>query len=710
MVRRASVVFASFFALFLASFALAQKRPMTIDDALNIKRVSNAVISPDGNSILYTVQQWDPASKQKESDAGDKESKQSKKGKMEQHSHIWMVSAKDPTGDGAPHQVTFGDKGESSPAFSHDGKWISFIAQRGSASAAGASQGGSDGPKAQVYLMRTDGGEGFQLTEAKESVSAYAWSPDSSTIAYTTRQPMEKEIEDAHQRGDDPQIFEADFRMTGIGIINVKTRKAEAVATGNNFTVEGTPSWSADGKQLTFAAKPTPMIRDYRSQIYVATIGQGVQKITEKGPNTSPAFSPDGNTIAFLYSRTGHENGDGIPFQDIGNSHLRLYDVRTKQTKDVSSPSFDLSAGSPIWIDDGHILFSTGHRVYDDAFVFDIGSGQYHQITNNQVLNLTGKGAISRDGRAVAFTVSSTASPAEVYVADTNFSSPRKLTDTNPQLANFELGQEEAITWKSTDGQQVEGLLLKPVGYTPGKRYPLLVNVHGGPTGAFSANFNSDGQFWAGKGWAVLYPNPRGSTNYGEKFMRANIGDWGGGDYRDITSGADAVIARGIADPDHQAEWGWSYGGYMTCWIVTQTHRFKAAMMGAGLSDLPSMYGTTDIPGYIATFFNGNLTKDTLNDYAKHSGITYVDQVTTPLLILQGAQDERVPTSQSMEFYRALKDRGKTTQLVYYPREGHGFREYYHQYDRMKRTYEWISKYTLGGTEQKPAVASGSEQ
>ncbi|MBV8208014.1 MAG: S9 family peptidase [Acidobacteria bacterium] len=673
-----------------ASLAFAAGRPLTIDDALGIKRAAGAAISPDGGWVIYTVQQWDPASK-------DKDSK--KPGKMEQHSHLWRVSARSPVGEGAPHQITFGEKGESSPAFSPDGKWISFIAQRGAA-AAGA--GADSGPKAQVYVMRTDGGEAWQLTEAKEAVNAYAWSPDSTQIAYTTRQPLEKELEDAHQRGDDPQVFEGDFRLTGIGIVNLTTRKAEGVAVGNDFTVEGTPSWSPDGKRLTFAAKPTPMIRDYRSQVYVATLGQGVEKITDSGPNQSPAFSPDGSMIAYLNSRAGRTNGDGIPSQDIGNEHLRIYDVRTRQTRDVSK-EFDLSPGAPIWTDNGHILFRVAHRVYGDAFMFDLGSGQYRQLTHNQLLSISGNGALTRDGGAIAFASSSTLGPADIYVSDAKFTSSRKLTDTNPQLAEFALGTEEAITWKSSDGQEVEGLLLKPVNYTPGQRYPLLVNVHGGPTGAFQADFNAEGQFWAGKGWAVLYPNPRGSTNYGEKFMRANINDWGGGDFRDIMSGVDAVIARGIADPDRVAEWGWSYGGYMTCWIVTQTSRFKAAMMGAGLSDLPSMYGTTDIPGYIATFFNGTLNKDTLSLYAQHSGITYVDNVKTPLLILQGAQDERVPTSQSMEFYRALKDRGKTTQLVYYPREGHGFREYYHQYDRMKRTYEWISKYTLG---EPPATAA----
>jgi dipeptidyl aminopeptidase/acylaminoacyl peptidase len=179
--------------------------------------------------------------------------------------------------------------------------------------------------------------------------------------------------------------------------------------------------------------------------------------------------------------------------------------------------------------------------------------------------------------------------------------------------------------------------------------------------------------------------------------MRGNIPDWGGGDYRDIMTGVDALIQRGIADADKLAVAGWSYGGYMTAWIVSQTTRFKAAMMGAGLSDLTSMYGTTDIPGYIGTFFNGMPTKETLDFYRERSAITYVDKVTTPLLIQHGGNDQRVPIGQPMEFFRALKDRGKTVELVFYPREGHGFTEYYHQMEKVRREFEWINKYVLKG-------------
>ncbi len=255
------------------------------------------------------------------------------------------------------------------------------------------------------------------------------------------------------------------------------------------------------------------------------------------------------------------------------------------------------------------------------------------------------------------------------------------------------------ITWKSNDGMEVEGVLLKPVGYAAGRRYPTLVVAHGGPAGAYTNNYRvgglEGGQLWAGQGWAVFYPNPRGSTNYGEKFLRANVNDWGGGDYRDIMTGVDALIARGIADQDKLAHIGWSYGGYMTAWVVSQTTRFKAAMVGAGLTNMASMYGTNDIPNVLVTYFGGIPSKETMALYTGRSAMTFIENVKTPTLILHGANDERVPTGQAYELFRGLKDRGRSTELVFYPREGHGIAEYYHVKDRLTRIRDWVVRYTL---------------
>lgn len=664
----------------------AQKRAMTPADVLGIHGVSSPAISPDGNWIVYTVSSWESSSKDPK-----------KPGKEKRMSHVWLVSTgTNPT----PRQLTFGEDGESDPAWSRDGKWIGFLAARKSAD---PSAHGS--PKRQVWIMRADGGEAMQLTTSEESVGAYAWSPDSSQIAYIAKVPLAKDIQEAHERGDNAQVYESDFPSLNLYIIDIASKKTTNLTAGQTFTIEGEPSWSGDGKQIVFGAKPTPMIRDYRSEVYVVTVAsKSLEKITNGGgANDSPRWSPDGATIAYLELPNDMKPlPDGIQDQNIGNDHLMLYHVANKKIEDVYSAKLDLGIGEfgfgdLVWTPDSKgILFSLGDHVYNEAFAYDVATRDYQKLTREKDVSFTPSGTFSRDGSHVAFTMESPTQPSEVYVSDASLTSPRKLTDTNPQVRDFALGETKVIRWKGSDGWQIEGILIKPADYQSGKKYPLLVEVHGGPTEAYTNGFLAEAQMWASLGWAILLPNPRGSTNYGEKFMRANILDWGGGDYRDIMAGTDAVIARGIADPNKLAEDGWSYGGYMTCWIVSQTSRFKAARMGAGISDNISMQGATDIPGYISLFFGGYPTATNRKLYLDRSGVTYADHVTTPLLILQGGSDVRVPIDQSKEFFRALKERGKTVELVFYPGEGHGLQGYYHQYDRIRRTYNWINKYTLG--------------
>jgi dipeptidyl aminopeptidase/acylaminoacyl peptidase len=362
---------------------------------------------------------------------------------------------------------------------------------------------------------------------------------------------------------------------------------------------------------------------------------------------------------------------------------------------------------APSWSpDSARIYFTSGTRAWIDAYALDVASGRFTQLTRGRTLQLH---SMSADGRVLAGTMDSPTSPGEVYVADASLGSPRVLTDTNPHAKDFALGETEVFTWTSTDGTEVEGILLKPVGYQEGRRYPLLVVAHGGPAGAFVNNYRvgglEGGHYLAGEGWAVLYPNPRGSTNYGERFLRANVNDWGGGDYRDIMTGVDALIARGIADPDRMAHIGWSYGGYMTAWVVSQTSRFRAAMVGAGLTNMWSMYGTNDIPNVLVGYFGGIPDAETLPLYLDRSAMHHIENVTTPTLILHGAQDERVPVGQAQEMFRALKDRGRVTELVFYPRAGHGITEYYHQKDRLQRIRDWITKHAL-----EPATTSSPQR
>jgi dipeptidyl aminopeptidase/acylaminoacyl peptidase len=648
------------------------RRPATFDDVLNIKAIQGTTISPDGRWVIYGVRQWVP-----------------EQDKMEARTHVWRV----PTDGSTPaRQITFGEKGDSQPQFSPDGKFISFVSSRGNAEA-----------KAQIYLMPGDGGEAWKLTDAKENVSSYSWAPDGSRIAFVVTDARSAEEEANIKKRDDERVFEGDFRFAHVWVADVATKQSTRITEGTQWTVQGAPSWSPDGKQLVFGAGTTPMLRDNRRDIYVATLGQqanSTEKISSNwGNDGNPRWSQDGATIAWVGEpNTTAPLPDGTASSVVMQQRLMLYDVKAKTIKDTLTPAFDSDAGNPIWTNEGkRVMFVTGKGAYNEAFAYDLTSGAYTQLSQKRTINST---SISRDGRTIAVTMDAPDSAADIYITDPAFANFRRVTNINPQLAELQQGETEVITWKSSDGVQVEGVLLKPVGFAGGKRYPTLVVAHGGPAGAYVNGFRlgglEGGQVWAGKGWAVFYPNPRGSSNYGQKTLAANVNDWGGGDFKDIMTGVDALVARGIADPDKLAHIGWSYGGYMTAWTITQTTRYKAAMVGAGLTNMWSMYGTNDIPSVLIAYFGGIPNKQTLPLYLDRSAMTHIDKATTPTLILHGANDERVPTGQAYELYRGLKDRGKATELVFYPREGHGIAEYYHQKDRLQRIYDWVTKYTLG--------------
>lgn len=682
----AALAFVTLAGTAVAHDAIAQspKRPMTIDDMMALKNVGGAAISPNGALVVYQVSAWEhPSANAAKGDTalGDKH---------DVRSHLWIV----PTdGSRQPRQITFSERGESQPQWSPDGSAIAFLSARGAAA-------GEEQPRPEIHVLHLDGGEAEKITSAKEGVTGFSWSPDGKRIAFLSVDSLSKTSDAARKRKDDPQVYEGDFRLSHVWVADVATKKETELVHTSEFTVRGAPDWSPDGRRIAYVTTPSTLLRDERRNAFIVDATSGAAERINAGADvqSTPQWSPDGRTLALTTLRQTHPMvPDSMQWREILNSHLELYDVAAKRTRDVSA-GFDNSPGSMTWSPDGKSLyFTAGDRVYSSVFKFDVASGKYAQLTQRAIVRGL---SLDKNGTRAAFVMDTPLSPGNVYSSDASFATPRKLTEVNPQLTSLSLGESEVVTWKSSDGQEVEGVLLKPVGYRAGQRYPLLVDIHGGPTGAhnagFKANWGSPGQFWAGQGWAVLYPNPRGSTGYGEKFMRGNVPDWGGGDYRDIMTGVDAMIARGVADGDKLAVTGWSYGGYMTSWVVTQTNRFKAAMEGAGLTDLVSMYGTTDIPGYIASFFHGVPNKETTEFYRQRSAITFVDNVTTPLLILHGGNDGRVPIGQPMEYFRALKDRGKTVQLVFYPREGHGLGEYYHQMDKVRREFDWINRYTLG--------------
>ncbi len=664
--------------LALTAGAQSAKRPMTFDDIMSMRSLGGIEISPDGRSVVYSVSGWEKAEI------------------PVRRSHLWLV----PTAGGTPHQLTFGDRGESSPAWTPDGHAIAFITARGT---------GDEGQRPQVWFLPIDGGEARQITHAHDGAESFSWSPDGTQLAYLSVDSVPRAEEAKLKRHDDAQVFESGGRTTHLWVANVATGQTVELVHGNYtlsaLAIGGMPQWSPDGTRIAFVASPTGLLRDLRGTVYVVTVAtKAVERVGQQyraAPITltQPAWSPDGHTLAFAsFPQSDTLMGDSIPAPVLNNGDMVLYDLATKQSKTVHDPKLEVTLMQLQWTPDGRsLLFSTNDRVYESVFAFDLASGAFRRVTDKTIVRGL---SVSRDGQHVAFGMETHDAPRDIYVSDLRFTAPKRLTTINPQLADVALGQTELITWKSAGGPEISGVLLRPVGYQAGRKYPLLVEEHGGPTGAsiddFKATPTSPGQVWAGEGWAVLYPNPRGSEGFGESFMRANIKDLGGGDYRDIMAGVDDVIRRGVVDSSRMAFIGWSYGGYMTAWVVGHTSRFKAARMGAGMSDLLSMYGTSEISGYIGLFEGGMPSAETMEVYRRQSPLTYADHVTTPLLIEHGAADPRVPPGQSIQFYRALHDRGKTAELVLYPREQHGFTEYYHLLDRMQRDSAWITKYTLG--------------
>jgi dipeptidyl aminopeptidase/acylaminoacyl peptidase len=393
----------------------------------------------------------------------------------------------------------------------------------------------------------------------------------------------------------------------------------------------------------------------------------------------------------------------------VATTYLYLIAANGGAAKQLTA-KFDLPVGTPVWSRDGHtIYFSTNVLEAIEVYSYDVTSGAVKQLSRRG--GSTSVTEISRDGKTIVGTSSAAMQPTELYASTGNFSSLKPLTDHNAWLKDYALANTEIVKWKSKDGTEVEGLLTKPVGYEAGKKVPFLLNPHGGPTGASLNNFSGTVQVLAANGFAVLQPNFRGSTGKGLAFAQANKNTWGKGDYEDCMTGVDAMIASGVADPNRLGAFGWSYGGYMTFWILTQTDRFKAVSPGAAISNIYSMYSQNDIQRYLRWFYSDKAPWEAQELYWDRSPMKYVKNVKTPTMIMHGQVDTRVPIAQAQEFYMALREMKVPVEFVVYPRENHGFTEPRHQMDRVRRYVWFFSKY-LGApiiTEPAPVVAKPAE-
>ena len=595
--------------------------------------------------------------------------------KSEYLNQIWVSHSN----NSEPTKFTYHEKSSSHPRFSPDGNYLAFLSAREE--------------KTQIWLMRTNGGEAWQFTYEKQGVGSFEWSPDGSKIAFLMKDPLTEKEEKDEKEKRDVILVDKNFKYSHLYIkvftTKIDTTKSDRITKGNYHITDF--NWKPNGKTIVFSKSIDPTInsRFVSGDISLINIRTKTVKalVTWEGNASNPIFTPDGKLIVFT--------SDGKKNEPIGLSDTYIISSNGGEPKKLAeTPNRNANIIS-VSANNNYVFVSDANRTKSE--IYKIG------LNNNEieaVLNLDGRissADISNDSEMIVFVREELNKPSEVYVSDLRKISPKQLSSFNSSLEFPKLAKTELLKWLSYDGLEIEGLLTYPTKYNKRKKYPLALIIHGGPAGVFSQSFTGNPsiyivEYFASKGYAILRANPRGSTGYGKDFRFANFKDWGFGDYEDIMSGVDKVIDMGVADPERLAVMGWSYGGYMTSFVVTKTDRFKAASMGAGLPNLVSMTTTTDIPDYLVAHMGGEFWED-YETYEKHSAIYRINNVKTPTQVIHGSNDLRVPFTQGQEFYVALKRKGVATEMVVYPRTPHGPREPKLLMDVSPRILAWLDKF-----------------
>jgi dipeptidyl aminopeptidase/acylaminoacyl peptidase len=655
----------------------------TPEYAFKVKRVTSVRVSPDGSRVAFVVAT--PA--------------------MDGEKSEWVSQVHVARADGSStFQLTRGEKSATAPEWSPDGRWIAFLSARG------PKDKDDKDPKAGLWRVPVDGGEAEALTEEKSAISAFRWAPDGGRVAFAMSDPPTEDEEKADKEKRDARVVDDALKMTRLYVLPVEKnaegkRPVRKLTSGalsvGNLAGPARFDWSPDGRTIAFSHQPNPHINDWRrSDVSLVEVATGTVRplAATSAAESDPCFSPDGRWVAFDLTDdppTWRRRSWVVVVPSDGGTPRRLAVSKDEQPNLIG------------WTRDGRLLISETDRTVNRLYLLPGDGGA--PVAVGPADTMVDGAAVNATGTHIAFTSQAPDQAPEAYVSRLDTFAPVQVSRVQ-DLPAVALGRTEAITWKAPDGREVEGLVTYPVAYQAGRRVPLLVIVHGGPTGVFVRSFVGGPSPYpvagfATNGYAVLRVNPRGSSGYGAEFRHANYRDWGVGDYHDILSGVDALIARGVADADRLGIMGWSYGGYMTSWVITQTRRFKAASVGAGVTNLMSFTGTADIPGFIPDYFGGEFWEEGgLDRWRRHSALFNVRGVTTPTLIQHGEQDLRVPISQGYELYNALKRQNVPVQMVVYPRTPHGIQEPKLMLDALTRNLEWFDRWVL----DKPAETTAA--
>jgi dipeptidyl aminopeptidase/acylaminoacyl peptidase len=622
---------------------------LTPEASLNLRSISDLQWSPDGARLAFVV--TEPS---KDTDRAR---------------HIWLYDKS----AGSVRQFTSSQKSEATPRWSPDGKQLAFLSNR-------------EGEQQQVYLMRADGGEGWAVTKGKRSVKRLEWSPDGKQIAFLAPDAKSDAEEKKDKDKDDAHVVDKEDKRTRLWLIDVATGETRALTKPRQEVSE--IAWLPSGDRLIVIGTEHPESDQYTEHIVsvpVAADGNVLQLVKPLGPFGELHVSANGRTVSYVGSRE-----DGPDPHD-----LLLLPVGGHAARNLTGASLDRLVEDYRWQKDGSILLVAANG-FGTLFVKFSEDGSRHDLPVSPAP--TGSFAVAPSGE-IAFVSQNGTQPQELWLWDQK-TPPQQISHLNDSWKQFTLSAPEYYKYKSFDGTEIEAALLKPQAYDGNSKLPLIALVHGGPTGRWSEAIDTWGQLLAARGYAVFYPNIRGSVGYGEKFVESNRGDWGGGDFKDVMAGVKDLVDRGIADPNRLGIGGWSYGGYMAEWAITQTNDFKVAVSGAGMANLISEFGTEDHPAGDEWFYGVPWEKP--EGFLNSSPFIHLKNAKTPTLVLQGDADPIDPLGQSQELYRGLKRYGVDTEMVVYPREPHGFHEEKHLLDRLNRILAWYDKYL------KPAPAAAT--
>lgn len=644
--------------LSLAAPALAEpavQTPLTVDDYVTMPAPSHPRLSPDGKRVVFVLRSGDLDRNDYDAD-------------------LWLVNA-----DGSnPFSLAHSSRSETMPRWSPDGRRIAFLSSRGGST--------------QIWSIDPDGGEAARLSSHPSGIQQFAWSPDGSKIAFVASEPPSDEWRHRVEARDDAFEVGSLVRHQRLWTLDLASGEIEVVATGPDSVLGF--DWSPDGRSFVISRGPGSGLADrFASDLYLVREGEVTPLVVQPGPDIEPRFSPDGKWVAFS---TGRGTVDWA-----ADHHLAVISASGGPI-DVRTEDYQRHIETVYWDEESRELFFEGP--------WNLQSRLF-RVRGERVTPLSDLGGYASDAHflpsldRVVFIHESLSEPPEVWISPISRFAPKALTSINAELRDRALAPTRILRWKNPeDGLEIEGILTLPLGHRPGEKVPLLLFVHGGPSSFFTEQFLGylhhvyPAHVFAARGYAVLRPNVRGSGAYGEPFRQANRADWGGADFRDAMSGVDLLVREGIADPERLGIMGWSYGGFLSAWAITQTDRFRAASIGAPVTDLTAMEGTSDIPGFIASFFDTLPWKDDALMRSR-SPIAHIARASTPVLIQHGMADQRVPLSQGQMLYRALRDLGVPVTMVAYPRTPHTAREPKLRRDVMERNLWWFDRW-IGGDER----------